>query len=76
MRVLNDFKCHKCGDVIERYIDNTIHQITCECGGEAHRVLHVPRPKLDGTDPSLPGAYMKWGKDHIKRSEKNKQKNS
>jgi hypothetical protein len=62
MRMLRDFCCRSCGAVFERYIDNNIEQVTCECGGLADRVIGMPRVALDGTDPGFPGAYAKWGK--------------
>jgi hypothetical protein len=48
--------------VFERYIDNNIEQVTCECGGLADRIIGMPRVSLDGTDPGFPGAYEKWAK--------------
>jgi hypothetical protein len=62
MRMLRDFRCRSCGETFERYIDNNIEQVTCECGGLADRIIGMPRVSLDGTDPGFPGAYSKWGK--------------
>ena len=62
MRMLRDFCCRSCEIVFERYIDNNIEQVTCECGGLAGRIIGMPRVSLDGTDPGFPGAYEKWGK--------------
>jgi hypothetical protein len=62
MRMLRDFRCRSCEIVFERYIDNNIEQVTCECGGLADRIIGMPRVALDGTDPGFPGAYEKWGK--------------
>ena len=62
MRMLRDFCCRSCEIVFERYIDNNIEQVTCECGGLADRIIGMPRVSLDGTDPGFPGAYEKWGK--------------
>lgn len=60
MRVLNDYKCNSCGKVHERYIENTILVIDCDCGKEAVKTISIPMVTLDGTDPSFPGAYEKW----------------
>ena len=62
MRMLRDFCCRSCEIVFERYIDNNIEQVTCECGGLAERIIGMPRVSLDGTDPSFPGAYDKWAR--------------
>jgi len=44
------------------------HRLECpECGEAAHTVISPVRSKLDGTDPSLPGAYMKWERDRASR---------
>ena len=43
-----------------------------ECGEAAKTVISPVRSKLDGTDPSLPGAYIKWGEDRVKRAAKKK----
>ena len=37
-----------------------------ECGEVAHMIISPVRSKLDGTDPSLPGAYLKWERDRSK----------
>jgi hypothetical protein len=75
MRVINDFKCTDCGLVTEKYIENTVRVVECECGGKANWVICVPRAQLDGTDPSLPGAYDKWGRDREKRAAQHHKKN-
>jgi hypothetical protein len=62
MRMLRDFRCRSCDETFERYIDNNIEQVTCECGGLADRIIGMPRVSLDGTDPSFPGAYDKWAR--------------
>ena len=62
MRMLRDFRCRSCDETFERYIDNNIEQVTCECGGLADRIIGMPRVSLDGTDPGFPGAYEKWAK--------------
>lgn len=63
MRVYRDFKCIECEEVTERYIDNMETQIDCPvCKGTAYKMLSAPRSWLDGTDPTLPGAYDKWAR--------------
>lgn len=70
MRVMRDFKCKECSTVKEVFIDNTVEIIGCECGGKMEKMLSVPMVVLDGTDPSLPGAYEKWANDREKRYRK------
>ena len=38
-----------------------------ECGGEAHTIISPVRSMLDGTDPSLPGAYLSWERKRNKK---------
>lgn len=37
-----------------------------ECGDTALMIITPVRSMLDGTDPSLPGAYMAWERRHSK----------
>lgn len=62
MRQLFDFECADCGDAIEKLVDTNIRMIDCHCGGRANRIMSMPTVKLDGTDPSFPGAYDKWAR--------------
>lgn len=76
MRVVRDFKC-ECGSITERFIDSLETEIECpECGGRSFKTLSCPRIMLDGTDPSLPGAYEKWGRDRENRAKQNAKRNS
>ncbi len=59
-RMLRDYCCRSCEVVFERFIENNIEQVTCECGGLADRMVGMPRVSLDGTDPGFPGAYSRW----------------
>ena len=63
MKILLDFKCCKCGSIHEAYVDNTTTCMKCsDCGGRSYKQMSMPTVKLDGTDPSFPGAYERWGK--------------
>ena len=63
MKVFRDFKCSECGEITEKYIDNMECEIECPaCKAIAYKQLSAPRSWLDGTDPSLPGAYDKWAR--------------
>jgi putative FmdB family regulatory protein len=65
MRKLFDFTCDSCGHTHERLVDDTCHTDPCpKCDGVARRIISPVRCKLDGTDPSFPGAYDKWARDH------------
>lgn len=37
-----------------------------ECGEDAHIIISPVRSALDGTDPSLPGAYLSWERKRSK----------
>lgn len=67
-----EFKCPDCGNEEERLTKFDVVAITCECGGLKKKQISLPLIMLDGTDPSLPGAYDKWGRDREKRAEKNR----
>ena len=72
---LFDFKCCKCNEITERLIHSDIKTIFCErCGGLMEKILSMPQIMLDGTDPSLPGAYDKWARTREQRHRKNKEK--
>ncbi len=62
MRTLRDFVCDDCGKEQERFIDTDITTLPCDCGGNANRIIGMPRVALDGTDPGFPGAYDKWAR--------------
>ncbi len=66
MLVLFDFKCPD-GHVEEGLVEMDVHESICSCGLSSKRVISPVRSKLDGTDPGFPGAYDKWGRDHVKR---------
>lgn len=52
-------------------MDARHHLLVCpECGEKANMVASPVRSKLDGTDPSLPGAYMKWERQHQNKRKK------
>jgi len=54
-------------------MDNIRDTLECpECGEDAYTVVSPVRSKLDGCDPSLPGAYFKWENDRAKRMAKKK----
>ena len=74
MRMLRDFRCRSCDEIFERYIDNNIEQVACECGGLADRIIGMPRVALDGTDPGFPGAYSRWADVREKNAEIKKNK--
>jgi hypothetical protein len=75
MRILLDFKCTKCGLTEERFIDSSLTEDKCSCGGVSKRIISMPTVKLDGTNPDFPGAYEKWANDRVRRAEKHHRKN-
>jgi len=57
-----DMLCNK-GHRFERNlrIEYRHDEVECpECGEAAHMIISPVRSKLDGTDPSFPGEYLKW----------------
>lgn len=63
---LYDCKCingHSFEKMIKMILRDSILECP-ECGEDATTVVSPVRSKLDGTDPSWPGAYMKWERDH------------
>lgn len=62
MRLLRDFECEHCGAIMERYVDDTISQVICDCGHTATRIIGMPNIALDGTDPGFPSAFDRWAR--------------
>ena len=60
MKVLNDYRCHACNNVSERFIDASIFEIPCECGGISRKIIGMPRIELEGISGDFPGAHAKW----------------
>ena len=61
MKAMFEFVCDTCG-VFDRYIDSALHTAECDCGSTGKRIISAPAVRLDGTDPSFPGAYERWAK--------------
>ena len=58
---------HKFDKIVK--MDDRNKPLECpECGSTANMVVSAVMSKLDGTDPSMPGAYLKWSRDREKRS--------
>jgi hypothetical protein len=62
MRKLRDFQCTRCERVYERFVGDDVTDMVCECGDMAYPVIGMPTIRLDGTDPSFPGAYERWAR--------------
>lgn len=62
MKVFRDFVCGDCGLATEKYIDNSIRCIECECGGNAMSQLSMPRSKLEGISGAFPDAHDRWAR--------------
>ena len=66
-----DFRCATCDTVEEAFVTPATTEIQCnKCGKSAKKILSPVTSKIDGTDPSFPGAYMKWGRMRNKRNKK------
>lgn len=37
-----EFKCLKCGEVIEAIAHHTVKSVKCDCGGKATKVISAP----------------------------------
>lgn len=61
-RILYDFLCNDCGEVVEKFVESSVHEVACECGGTMTRLISAPTIALDGTDPGFPDAYDKWAR--------------
>jgi len=72
---LYDFKCRKCEKTLEKIASIDTVAITCDCGDLMDKQIGMPMISLDGTDPSLPGAYDKWARDRQKRRKEHDKKN-
>lgn len=64
------FKCDKCEKEIDHLTSSDTTAVTCACGGLMKKQLSAPMSMLNGLDPSLPGAYDKWGRDREKAARK------
>lgn len=66
---LYDYWCRECNSTFEAS-RKIADRESCECpkcGATADKLVSAPTVALDGTDPSFPGAYLKWGNDYKKR---------
>lgn len=69
MRLMLDFECNDCGNLVERFIDKDETAIPCECGGVMRRLISMPQVKLEGITGSFPGAHDRWARireDHAR----------
>lgn len=64
MKVLNDYRCDRCGYIGEHFVENSTASVEClDCGGVATKVRSVPNFMLPGNDPAgFPTAADKWVK--------------
>ena len=63
MRILMDYRCSECDKVSDRLLEAGTQSCECSfCGGKANKIIGLPTVMLDGTDPTLPGAYDKWAR--------------
>lgn len=62
MRQIREFRCHSCGKLDERYIEDGINEVRCECGGVMMRIISAPTVRLEGITGSFPGAADRWAR--------------
>jgi putative FmdB family regulatory protein len=66
-----DFRCPEGHGIFEGLAPMDNEGIPCpECGANSKRLISAVRVKLDGTDPSFPGEYMKWARKHEREGRK------
>ena len=68
MKLMLDFKCDYCHSIDEHYVDSSVYQFICECGGVSRRQISMPTVKLEGVTGSFPGAWHKWADKREKRA--------
>ncbi len=62
MKLMRDFRCDKCDLDEERFVDTTITQYPCTCGGMMTRMIGMPTVKLEGITGAFPGAHDRWAR--------------
>jgi hypothetical protein len=70
-----DFGCAN-GHVVERFVNDDIHEHQCECGAMGKRQIAAPRAQLEGITGAFPGAAMAWEKrreSHMAKERKNQE---
>lgn len=74
MKALFDFVCQKCNRETEKFIDNEITEIDCECGEKATKGLTCPSYfKIDGFRADI--MSEKWAKTRIDNAKKHAEHN-
>jgi hypothetical protein len=65
MRVLNDFYCPSCDDVVELFLPRTTKEVRCKaCGTTRTKRIAPVRSVLDPISGHFPDATEKWAKHH------------
>lgn len=74
MKQLNDYKC-SCGKVQERFIDNSIKEVDCECGLKATKTLDLSSVlfRVDGFPAGINGDA--WARTREKNHVRNREQN-
>lgn len=78
MRGYFNFKCETCGEVSEDFIENTVEEVKCVCGGKSVKSIcyGMATVKADGTDPNNVRAWDKWARVREQRAKQVAKQNS
>lgn len=65
--MLYEYKCDKCGEVVEDLRSMADRELLApcakdKCDGTLHFIISTPQIRLEGITGHFPGAYDKWAK--------------
>lgn len=75
MKRIFEFACSDT-HVTDRFVDESVYTVTCECGKDAKRIVSAPRINLEGITGAFPGAYDKWERVRAERLKVERKKNA
>lgn len=73
MRRIFEFACH-CGQVFEKYVDDSVRSVGCSCGIQAERIMSATNFKLEGITGDFPGAYSRWERVRAEKMKEERKK--
>ncbi len=73
MRRIFEFSC-PCGQVFEKYVDDSIRAVDCFCSSKAERIVSTTNFKLEGITGAFPGAYSRWERVRAEKMKEERKK--
>ena len=73
MRRIFEFAC-PCGQVFEKYVDDSVRSVDCLCGTQAERIMSATNFKLEGITGAFPGAYSRWERVRAEKMKEERKK--